>query len=96
MSFRPDDNNLSKIKEYCYKVVSGKWNINMSYVNNDQIFRQVKTLHRHKTLSKEELSIMIGMFYDVVRRATQTSSGNMHYYFEEESSDWACKELLNV
>ena len=94
MSFSQSDNNLLKIKEYCYKIVSGKWNIDMTHVDNKYLFRQVKTLHRHKRLSKEELSIMIGMFNDVVRRPSSTNS--MFYLFEEESTDWACKELLNV
>lgn len=96
MSFRPSDNNLKKIKEYCYNIVSGKWNIDMENVDNNSLFRQVKTLHRYKTLSKEELTIMIGMFDDIVRKSTSIPGGSAYYYFEESKIDWACKELTSV
>lgn len=96
MSFSPSDNNLSKINDYCYKIVSGKWNIDMSTVDNSSLFRQVKTLNRYKNLSKEELTIMIGMFEDVVRKSTNITGGGAYYYFEEAKIDWACKELASV
>jgi len=96
MSFMPNENNLSKIKDYCYKIVSSDWNINMSHVDNNQLFKQVRTLHNYKTLSKEELSIMIGMFEDIVRKSTSIHDGSSYYYFEESKIDWACKELLNA
>ena len=96
MSFMPNENNLSKIKDYCYKIVSSDWNINMSHVDNNQLFKQVRTLHNYKTLSKEELSIMIGMFDDIVRKSTSVHDGSAYYYFEVTKIDWACKELLNV
>lgn len=96
MSFRPSVNNLSKINEYCYNIVSGSWNIDMSNVDKAALFRQVKTLHNYKSLSKEELVLMIGMFDDVVRKATNISGGGAYYYFEESKIDWACKELTNV
>ncbi len=94
MSFQQSENNLEKIKEYCYKVVSGRWNINEFYVDNKYLFRQVKTLHKHKKLSKEELSIMIGMFEDIVRHSNPIKDED-YYYFEETKTDWACKELLS-
>ena len=96
MSFRPNDNNLSKIKDYCYKIVSGDWNINMTSIDNSLLFRQVKTLHRYKALSKEELLIMVGMFNEIIRKATSIPGGAAYYYFEESEIDWACKELTNV
>ena len=96
MSFTPSENNLSKVKDYCYKIVTGDWNIDMTSVDKNLLFKQVKTLHKYKTLSKEELLIMVGMFEDIIRKSTSIPGGPYYYYFEETKVDWACKELAYV